>query len=266
MFTQFFGLKHNPFGKEVDIEHLFLSRDFIELDSRLKYLQTARGIGLVCGEPGCGKSTALRKYVRGLNLALFKPSYFALSTVTVLEFYQGLALMLGEQPKHKKVALFHQIQEAICSMYYDRRITPVIVLDEIHLASNKLLEDLRLILNFKMDSQNPYILILSGQPLIRSKLTLNANNPLRQRITVKYFMHGLSSGEIKDYIVSRLKTAGQHEDLFTEPALESIHAITNGQPRLVNNLVTASLLYACDKKLRLIDEEVVYQAQSELNL
>lgn len=74
MFTQFFGLKHNPFGKEVDIEHLFLSRDLIELDSRLKYLQIARGIGLVCGEPGCGKSTALRKYVSGLNPALFKPS------------------------------------------------------------------------------------------------------------------------------------------------------------------------------------------------
>lgn len=93
-------------------------------------------------------------------------------------------------------------------MYYDRRITPVIVLDEIHLASNKLLEDLRLLLNFKMDSQNPYILILSGQPFIRRKLTLNVNNPLRQRITVKYFMHGLSPGEIKDYVVSRLKIAG----------------------------------------------------------
>jgi len=226
LFTQFFGLKNNPFGKEVDIEHLFLSRDLVELDSRLKYLQIARGIGLVCGEPGCGKSTALRKYVSGLNLALFKPSYFALSTVTVLEFYQGLALMLGEQP----------------------------------------MEDLRLLLNFKMDSQNPYILILSGQSLIRNKLTLNINNPLRQRITVKYFMHGLNPGEIKDYVVTRLKIAGRHENLFAEPALEAIYAITNGLPRLVNNLVTASLLYACDKKLRLIDEEVIYQAQNELNL
>ena len=76
-------------------------------------------------------------------------------------------------------------------MYYDRRITPVIVLDEIHLASNKVLEDLRLIFNFKMDSQNPFILILAGQPLIRSKLTMNINNPLRQRLVVKYIMQGL---------------------------------------------------------------------------
>jgi hypothetical protein len=69
-----------------------------------------------------------------------------LSTVTLLEFYQGLALELGEEPKFKKIALFHQIQRAINVLYNDRRITPVIILDEIQLASNKVLEDLWLIL------------------------------------------------------------------------------------------------------------------------
>ncbi|WP_235811216.1 AAA family ATPase, partial [Syntrophomonas wolfei] len=42
------------------------------------------------------------------------------------------------------------------------RVTPVIILDEIHMASNKLLEDLRIIFNFNMDSENPFILILAG--------------------------------------------------------------------------------------------------------
>ena len=65
------------------------------------------------------------------------------------------------------------------------RITPVIILDEIHMASNKLREDLGLIFNFSMDSENPFILILAGQPLIRSKLALNVNNPLRQRIVIE---------------------------------------------------------------------------------
>lgn len=266
MFTQYFGLKFNPFTKEVAVDKLFVSQDLQELESRLKYLQDTRGIGLVAGEPGSGKSTALRKFVSGLNPALFKPCYFSLSTVTVLEFYHALALELGEEPKHKKVAVFHQIQQAINSMYHERRITPVIVLDEIHLASNKVLEDLRLIFNFKMDSQNPFILILAGQPLIRSKLAMNINNPLRQRLTVKHIMQGLKAEELKDYCYTRLKNAGLMEDIFTDAAFEAIYSTTNGLPRVVNSLITNCLLYAFSKKQLQIDEEVVYQAQTELNI
>lgn len=266
MFTQFFGLKFNPFSKEIPVEDLFLGRDLVELDSRLKYLQNTRGIGLLVGEPGTGKSTALRRYVSGLNPALYKSCYFALSTVSVLEFYHGLALELGEEPKHKKLAVFHQIQQAICSMYYDRKVTPVIVLDEIHLASNKLLEDLRLIFNFKIDSQNPFILILAGQPLIRSKLMLNVNNPLRQRLTVRYVISGLDRDELKEYFEGRLRLAGLHEEVFTAQALEAMYGVTNGFPRLVNNLATTCLICAFSKKQRFVDEEIVYQAQSELNL
>ncbi len=264
MFTQFYGLKFNPFSKEIDSDQLYASQDLKELESRLKYLQQVRGIGLVAGEPGCGKTTALRRYVEELNPAHYKPCYFTLSTVTVLEFYQGLALALGEQPKNKKVALFHQIQGAIGSLYYERRITPVIVLDEIHLADSKVLEDLRLLFNFKMDSQNPFILILSGQSSIRNRLALNVNHPLRQRITAKYSMQGLKPEEVGDYCSSRLKNAGLHEEIFTPAALENIYSITHGLPRLVNNLATTCLICAYGKKLRQIDAEVVYQAQQEL--
>lgn len=266
MFKQYFGLKLNPFTKEIASEHLYLGGDLLELSSRLEYLQGIRGIGLLAGEAGSGKSTALRRYAENLNPSLYKHVYFALSTVTVMEFYQGLALLeLGEQPKHKKVAIFHQIQQAINSLYYDRRITPVIILDEIHMASNKLLEDLRLIFNFKMDSQNPYILILAGQPLIRNKLSLNINNPLKQRLAIQYYLKGLQAEEMKDYCESRLKLAGVNEEIFTSAALKAMYSITGGLPRLINNLATACLLYACDKKQRQVDEETVYQAQGEIS-
>jgi len=85
-----------------------------------------------------------------------------LSIVTMLEFYQGLAFELGKQLKHKKVRISRQVQWAISNLYYEYRVTPVIVPDEIHLVINKILEDLRLLFNFEMDFQNPLILILAG--------------------------------------------------------------------------------------------------------
>lgn len=265
MFTQFFNLKFNPFTKEIPVDKLFLSKNLEELTSRLIYLQKARGIGLIVGEAGTGKTTGLRRYAQGLNPALFQFFYFPLATVTVQEFYRGLAVELGEEPRHKKVDLFRQIQSAICSMYYERRVTPIIILDEIHMASNRLLEDLRLIFNFNMDSENPFILVLAGQPLIRNKLTLNTNNPLRQRIVVKHVMNSIQKDELGKYLQTRLAFGGTHEELFTQPSIEAIFGATSGVPRLVNSLATNCLLYACEKRQHQIDEETVYQAQSELN-
>ena len=266
MFKQYFGLKFNPFSKEILPEQLFENYELIELSSRLNYLQSTRGIGLLVGEAGSGKSTALRKYVNGLSLSLYKPCYFALSTVTVSEFYHGLALELGEQPHHKKIAVFHQIQQAINSLYYDRRITPVIILDEIHMAKNSVLEEIRMLFNFKMDSQNPFILIMAGQPLIRNKLTLNINNPLKQRIAINYFLRGLKPEEIAHYCETRLKLAGVHEEIFKPIALEAMYSITNGLPRIINNLATACLMSACGQKQKHVDEETVYKAQQDLEL
>lgn len=53
-----------------------------------------------------------------------------------MDFYRGLALGLGEEPKYRKVDLFRQIQQAIERLYHERRITPVFILDEMHLAKD----------------------------------------------------------------------------------------------------------------------------------
>ena len=266
MFRQFFGLKYNPFGKELDISNVYESEDMKELNSRFKYIQTIRGMFLLIGEPGMGKSTALRKLSNELNPGLYKPCYFSLSTVTVMDFYRGLLMSLGEVPSHKKVTMFHQIQQSIMSLYYNQKITPVIILDEVQMLSNSILEELRLLFNFKMDSENPFILVLSGQSQIRNKLQLAINVPLKQRIAVKYIMQGLKPEELPDYIGTRLKAAGLHENIFTPAAIEAIYSASKGVPRLVNSLATASLMYACSIKQKHIDEEIVYQGQKDFEV
>lgn len=267
MFTQFFGLKYNPFTKESPVSELFQGSDFLELESRLKYIQSTRGIFLLTAEAGTGKTTALRRFCDGLNPGLYKPCYYSLTTVTVMDFYRGLIIKLGEEPAHKKVTMFEQLQKLIYSSYHDQRITPVIIIDEAQSLSNKVLDDLRILFNFSMDSENPFILILAGQTSLRNRLQMGINTPLRQRINVKYHMQGLKKEELKNYIQTRLKYAGAMDtNLFSDSAIDSIFSITKGAARPVNSLVTSCLIYACANQMHSLDEEVVYEANRDIEL
>jgi general secretion pathway protein A len=92
-------------------------------------------------------------------------------------------------------------------------------------------DDLRILFNFSMDSENPFILFLAGQKSLRNRLQMGINTPLRQRINVKYHLQGLKKDELKDYIHTRLKYAGTMEtNLFSDSALVSIFTITKGAP------------------------------------
>jgi type II secretory pathway predicted ATPase ExeA len=248
------------------VDKLFESIDVKELDSRLRYMLDNRGICLIVGEPGTGKSTSLRRFAENLNKSLYRACYLPLTTLTVRDFYHALTMMLGETPRSRKVDLYKQIQTCIETLYFDQRILPVIIIDEVHMAPVSILDDLRIIFNFKMDSANPFVLILSGQPLIRNKLALNSSYPLRQRITTKYSMQGLSSGETSDYCKSRITIAGGDPGIFTNAAIDAIHSASGGFPRSINNIATGSMLYAAGKKMDQIDEEAVYQANLDSSL
>jgi type II secretory pathway predicted ATPase ExeA len=199
-----------------------------------------------------------------LGPALYRPFYISLTTVSVGDFYSALASKLGEQPRFRKIDTFNAIQSAIANLYFEQRITPIFICDEMHMASTAILDDLRMLFNFRMDSVNPFVLILAAQPLIRTKLALNTSLPLKQRIINKYSMKGMSLPETTEYIKSRMALAGVIRDIFTEQAFSAIHSSSNGFPRNINNIVTTCFMYCKWKGLETVDEEVVYQANIEL--
>lgn len=266
MFKSFYSLSKNPFLKEIETKDLFLSDNFKEVKARLDYLKKTRGIGVLVGEPGSGKTTSLRSFADSLNASLFKVIYFPLSTGTVMDFYRGLASGLGEQPASRKVELFQQIQHAVSTLYHDQKITPVFILDEMQLAANKFLNDLSILFNFSMDSENPFILILAGLPYFMDKLQLNQNQSLAQRVVMRYYLTPLGKDEISKYINHQLELAGANHPIFTPQAIEAIALRSRGLPRLINNLATNSLLMGCQLKADNINEEIVFQACEEAGL
>ncbi|MGI6113725.1 MAG: AAA family ATPase, partial [Mahellales bacterium] len=86
------------------------------------------------------------------------------------------------------------------------------------------LDDLRLIFNFEMDSKDYAILILSGQTPFINQISRQTHEALRQRIMVNYYLKGLTKDETKEYIESRLKACGCYEPIFTDSAYELLYS------------------------------------------
>ncbi|GAE95259.1 hypothetical protein JCM21714_4478 [Gracilibacillus boraciitolerans JCM 21714] len=218
MYKTYYSLAKEPFSKDVDATHAFPSKSYQEALNGLEYLQKSKGIGLVIGDPGAGKTFTLRSFKHSLNPALYHVVYFPLSTGGVMDFYRGLAYGLGEEPKFRKVDLFRQIQQGIERMDQERKVTPVFILDEMHMAKDAFLQDLAILFNFQMDSSNPFILVLAGLPHLKTRLNLNHHRPLAQRVIMRYQLQALNKEDVSDYIDHQLKLAGAKMPIFTETA------------------------------------------------
>lgn len=266
MYKAFYGLTKDPFPKDIDTKFFYKSKEFSAALDRLEFLKNSKGFGLIAGEPGVGKSSLIRYFIDSLNPNLYKAVYIPISTLTVMDFYRALAEGLGVTPSHKKVNMFKQIQEAIFTYHKSKNITPVIIIDEAQFLKNSVLDDLRLIFNFEVDSRDYAILILTAQIPFITQISRQPHEALRQRIVINYSMKGLTKDEVKEYIIFGLKNAGCSDPLFTDSAYELIFSSTNGFLRPINKLARMCLISGANQKLRSIDSEIVYQAQTEINI
>jgi len=266
MYKSFYSLAKEPFSKDLRPSDAFLSSDYQGALNALTYLQKSKGIGLLIGDPGAGKTFTLRAFKESLNPSLYHVIYFPLSTGGVMDFYRGLAYGLGEEPKYRKVDLFRQIQQGIERMDKERKVTPVFILDEMHLAKDAFLQDIALLFNFQMDSTNPFILILAGLPHLKTRLSMNHHRPLSQRLIMKYEIQPLPKEEIVLYINHHLKITGAKMPIFTESALEAIALRSQGWPRVINKITINSLLFGFQLKKEQIDEEVVRLAIEDIGI
>ena len=266
MFATYWEMQFNPFSKHASGKHSFVSEDFRQATARLKHLCEIKGIGLFTGAPGTGKTFTIKQYAESLNPALYKVFYLPLSTVTVLEFYRAIAIGLGIAPPHKKIDLFNSIQERILSLSKDKRVTTVIICDEGQYLNSKILNDLKIIMSFNMDSENHAALVISGLPALAGTLSMNPHEALAQRVVINYSFTGLSKGEMAEYIDSRLKSCGAVAGIFAENALEALWGCCAGSPRVINSLVEKCLIIGSQKGARVIDPETVMLANSEISL
>ncbi len=258
----YFGLKKPPFTCEINVDEMFQSFDIKEAQARLTHIQQHRGIFLLTGEPGAGKTSVLRRFVYQLNPQVYQQCYTPHASVSRSDFYRQLSNLLNLPAKTRKSDLFAQIQKAILDLYDHQGKIPCIVLDECQMMEPMALKEIALMTNFQMDSRLPFILIIAGQPDLRDILSRSIHEPLCQRISLSYHMAGLDEAETLTFIHHRLKVAGRSDPLFSDPACRLIHQMTYGLPRKIGNLCQSAMTLAMTQKLRTIEEQVIMKVKS----
>lgn len=266
MYEAYFGMKLNPFRKDIDIKNTYEFKDFKEVQNRLKYLLNIKGIGLFTGTSGKGKTYSIKYFVKNLHPNLYKVVYLSLSTVTVLEFYRNFCIGLGIEPASKKVDMYHQIQERLKLLVKDRRITPIIIVDEAQYLKTDVLNDLKMLLNFEMDSKDYAVLILVGQPVLNDILSRTVHEALNQRIIVNYMFIGIDYDEVKQYILDRCNLAEISNEIFDESSIKALASNCNGSTRYLNNLIDKSLMICCNQKEQTITTDTIMLATNDLSL
>lgn len=265
MFQEFYGFTQTPFATDLPPQQLFAANGQQELAARLGYLVRQRGIGLLTGEIGAGKSTALRSFVAGLDANRYLVCYLSNPLLGMTGFYRGLLLALGHEPPFGRPKLVAAIRAAFDDLGQSKHRSPVVILDEAHLLPHAAFEQLRLLFSAQMDSRSLGTLILVGHPELRRILQLSLHEAFRQRITVHYHLAALDLQATIGYIRHHLHIAGcQADPLFTDDALAHIFDYTKGVPRQINRVCTTALMAGLIERKSVLEESMIRKAIAEL--
>jgi general secretion pathway protein A len=243
LYTEFYGLKELPFALTPDPRFIYFTPSHKEVMANLHYgIEMGKGLIVVTGEVGTGKTTVLRWMLNRLDRTVLV-AYLFNPRLTVPEFYQHISALLDVQQWETKSDLLLTLGRTLESRH-SRGLRTVLILDEAQGLSPYVLEEVRLLSNFESDSAKQLQIVLTGQPELRDVL----NNPdlrqLKQRVALRCEIRPLPNvEETERYIFSRLLVAGaERTDIFSPGAVDYIFRCSEGIPRNINNLCDNSLL------------------------
>lgn len=266
MYLQFYGLQDIPFSLTPDPRFLYFTTSHREVMANLHYgIQHGKGLIVVTGEVGTGKTTMLRAMLSRLDRSVLTSNIFN-PGLTVPEFYEHLAADFDLGAYTSKSDLLMKLGRMLM-MRHSRGLRTVVILDEAHGLSRDLMEEVRLLLNFETYTEKQLQIILVGQPELRTALNRPELRQLKQRISLRCEIKPLKADEVSSYIRTRLKVAGATKlDLFTANAIALIYRASEGIPRLINNLCDNALLTGYATNAKLISSQIIAEVAEALDL
>lgn len=251
-----FGLKHLPFYKGSTV--LWDNKSLSELQKKFKRLLELPGIGILTGEYGLGKTIALRKIAGEINSHMYHVTYIAETGFSRSEFYRILAKKLDVEVAYRRSDLWFNIREKLIDMRTNRKILPIIIIDEAQSLPSDFFIDLSSFLNFNFDSEDIFTLWLVGNKQFLQKIKQIRYESLKSRIRICHDLKQIQDfEEFKSFIEFGFNEAGCKTRLLSDSSLRVLKESTKSAPRQIYNVITNCLEAAYEKNLTHIPDELL---------
>jgi type II secretory pathway predicted ATPase ExeA len=245
-YLEHFGLASEPFSNAPVSRFFYDAPQHQQALQRLLYaVRSMKGLALLVGEIGAGKTTLARRLLDALPEEEFEAALLVIihSGITAGWLLRRIALQLGvEEPADEKLALLSQLYQRLLQIHEQGRRAVVLIDEAQMLESRELMEEFRGLLNLELPERKLISFVFFGLPEIEQNLKLDP--PLAQRVALRYRLEPLSSEATGAYVRHRLHLAGAARPLFTPTAIEAIHRRAGGTPRVINTLCDNALLEA----------------------
>jgi general secretion pathway protein A len=232
------------FSLTPDPARLFLSRDHAEALAGLRVgLEYRRGLIVVVGEVGIGKTTVAYSLLSGLGAGV-RTAYIA-NTRVPFDGLLGHALTdFGVECAERDRAGLLSALGTFLLESATRRDLVVLVVDEAQSLDDETFENLRLLSNVETYQEKLLQIVLLGQPELDTKLRQPHLRQIAERVGVRVNINPLDDAESERYIAHRLEYAGGSTTMFHPAALRTIIRRADGVPRRMNILCHNALLLA----------------------
>jgi general secretion pathway protein A len=267
-YLEYYKLSEHPFSNVVDSRFYYNSPQQAQAIVKLKYaVDTKKGLAVVIGNIGAGKTTLARKLLEELDEEHYEAALLVIihSSVSSEWLFKKFAIQLGVKDiSDDKIELLGNIYRRLHEINEEGK-KAVVLMDEVQmLNSREIMEEFRGLLNMESPEGKMVNFIFFGLPDLDNVLALD--EPLKQRVAIRIKLEAFSEENTRAYINHRLKVANCNEKIFADSAVKLICRYSNGSPRLINTICDNALLEGFLFKNPVIDDSIIKTVAVDLGL